>query len=119
MARERTYYKGKVRRLAAASLLETIVATVVFLIVFGMAMSSSVNLRRLGSPDWARIETDFNAVREMVPENGQEFEYGWGKIKTDCQGYREVSGLVEVRATITLKDGRKSVYRYLYCYGTK
>ncbi len=116
MARKGTYGKGKVG-LAATSLLETVVATVVFLIVFGMAMGASVNLRRLGSPDWARIETDFNAVRARMPEDGQVYEYDWGEIGTECSEYLEIPGLLDVRVTIKLKDGRRSIYRYLYCDG--
>ena len=91
MERGKIHHSGKVR-LKATTLLETIVASIVFLIVFGMAMTSAVNLRRMETPDWAHIETS-------------------------CRNYRDIPGLVDVQATINLKDGRKFAYRYLYCDG--
>lgn len=100
-------------KLKATSLVETIVASVVFLIVFGMAMTSAVNLRKLGTPDWARIERDFNEFRKQVPVNGQAYEYDWGQIEASCSDYHEVPGLLDIQATIRLKDGRKTAYRYL------
>ena len=114
MERNRIHNYCKVR-LKATSLLETIVASIVFLIVFGMAMTSAVNLRRLGTPDWTRIERDFNAIRQRSPENDKLYEYDWGRIETSCRDYHEISGLVDVQATISLKDGRRFAYRYLYC----
>jgi len=101
--------------LAATSLLETIVATVIFLIVFGIAMTSAVNLHRLGTPDWAGIEKDFNEIRLLAPEDGREYDYDWGEIETECSYYHEVPGLKEVNALIKLKDGRSLTYRYLVC----
>lgn len=100
-------------KLKATSLLEAIVASVVFLIVFGMAMTSAVNLRKLGTPDWARIERDFNEFRKQNPENGEQYEYDWGRIEATCSDYHDVPGLLDVQITIRLKDGRKTVYRYL------
>ena len=102
-------------RLKATSLLETIVASVIFLIVFGMAMHAAVDLRKLGAPDWAQIERDFNEFRRQVPKDREVFEYEWGKIETQCRDYHDVPGLVDVQATLCLKDGRKTVYRYLCC----
>ena len=116
MERGKIHHSGKVR-LKATTLLETIVASIVFLIVFGMAMTSAVNLRRMETPDWAHIETDFNAMRTLAPEDGHVYEYDWGDIETSCRNYREIPGLVDVQATISLKDGRKFAYRYLYCGG--
>lgn len=103
--------------LKATSLLETIVASIVFLIVFGMAMTSTVNLRKMEKPEWARIETDFNAMRKLAPEDGHVYEYDWGDIETTSRDYHEVQGLFDVQATISLKDGRKFAYRYLFCDG--
>lgn len=102
-------------RLKATSLLETVVASVIFLIVFGMAMRAAVDLRKLGTPDWAQIERDFNEFRKRVPEDGEVLEYEWGKIETQCRGYHDVPGLVDVQVTLHLKDGRRTVYRYLCC----
>jgi hypothetical protein len=116
MERGKIHHSGKVR-LKATTLLETIVASIVFLIVFGMAMTSAVNLRRMDKPDWAHIETDFNAMRTLAPEDGHVYEYDWGDIETSCRNYREIPGLVDVQATISLKDGRKFAYRYLYYDG--
>jgi hypothetical protein len=108
------HIKGKIM-LEATSLLETIVATVIFLIVFGMAMTSAVNLHRLGTPDWAGIERDFNEIRTLAPEDGRVYVYDWGEIETESGYYHEVPGLKEVHALIKLKDGRKMKYRYLVC----
>lgn len=102
-------------RVKATSLVETLVTSVVFLIVFGMAMDTAVNLRKLKVPDWAMIERDFNAYRKLAPEDEQTYVYEWGKIYTSCSGYHSVPGLADVQVTIILRDGRKTVYRYLYC----
>lgn len=104
--------------LKATSLLETIVASVVFLIVFGMAMSSVIHLQKMKAPDWASIEEDFNEFVRRVPENGKAYEYEWGQIETACDEYRDVPGLLHIHATIRLKDGRKTIYRYLQCDDT-
>ena len=102
-------------RVKATSLVETLVASVVFLIVFGMAMSAAVSLRKLCAPNWAQIERDFNEFRKQAPEDGVIQEYDWGAIETACSDYHEVSGLIDVQVTLILRDGRKTVYRYLYC----
>lgn len=112
MERRRLHHRGKIR-LRASTLVETLVASVVFLIVFGMAMTSAVNLRKMQTPDWVRIERDFNEFRKQVPENGQQFEYAWGWIEANCSDYHNVPGLLYVQATIRLKDGRRTEYRYL------
>lgn len=93
--------------------METLVASVVFLIVFAMAMTSAVNLRKMQTPDWARIERDFNEFRKRVPEDGERYEYDWGRIEAVCSEYHDVPGLLYVQATIRLKDGRRTGYRYL------
>ena len=116
MERNRLHNYCKIR-LKATSLVETSVASGVFMIVFGMAMASAVNLRRLGTPDWVRIETDFNAIRQAAPEEGHVYKYDWGDIETSCRDYLDVPGLVDVPATVSLKDGRRFAYRYLYCDG--
>lgn len=112
MERCRLHHCGKIR-LRASTLVETLVASVVFLIVFGMAMTSAVNLRKMQTPDWARIERDFNEFRKQVPINGEPYEYEWGRIEAVCSEYHDVPGLLDVQVTLRLKDGRKTVYRYL------
>lgn len=112
MERFRLHHCGKIR-LRASTLVETLVASVVFLIVFGMAMTSAVNLRKMQTPDWARIERDFNDFRKQVPENGEQYDYEWGRIEAICSDYHEVPGLLYVQATIRLKDGRRMAYQYL------
>ena len=114
MERFRLHHCGKIR-LRASTLVETLVASVVFLIVFGMAMTSAVNLRKMQTPDWARIERDFNEFRKRIPENGEPYKYEWGRIEANCSDYQEVSGLIDVQVTLILRDGRKTVYRFLYC----
>ena len=112
MERCRLHHCGKIR-LRASTLVETLVASVVFLIVFGMAMTSAVNLRKMQTPDWARIERDFNEFRKQIPENGEPYEYEWGRIEATCSDYHDVPGLLYVQSTIQLKDGRRTGYRYL------
>lgn len=103
-------YRVKVQ---ASTLMETLVASVVFLIVFAMAMTSAVNLRKMETPDWARIERDFNEFRKQIPEDGKQYEYDWGRIEATCSDYHNLPGLLDVQVTIRLKDGRRTWYRYL------
>ena len=79
---------------------------------WSVTMTSAVNLRKLGTPDWARIR-NFNEFRKQIPENGEPYEYEWGRIEAVCSDYHEVPGLLYVQATIRLKDGRRTKYRYL------
>ena len=55
-------------KLKATSLLETIVASVIFLIVFGMAMRAAVDLRKLGVDvliSNVEMAVDFRLLREV------------------------------------------------------
>lgn len=51
-------------RLKATTLLETIVASLIFLLVFGMAMEALVHIHKINDPDWAAMERGFNEFRD-------------------------------------------------------
>lgn len=116
MERNRVFNQCKIR-LKASSLLETIVASIVFLIVFSMAMTAAINLRKFDMPDWAKIETEFNAIYKSGLDDDALCEYDWGSIEITFNEYQSISGLYDVQAIVCLKDGRQFKYRYLFCNG--
>lgn len=101
-------------RLKAAALLETIVASLIFLLIFGMAMDALVHIHKTSDPDCAVMERTFNEFRDSSVAVSEGFcEYSWGAIRWLCKDVSEMEGLVEVNVTATMKGGQKIEYRYL------
>ena len=101
-------------RLKATTLLETVVSSLVFMIVFAVAMSAIPRINRISHPDWAAMERDFNACRDSVVtrEPGTyAFKYPWGVLSFEKK--EAGRGLMEVTATASMKSTQKIVYRYL------
>lgn len=101
-------------RLKATTLLETIVASLIFLMVFGMAMEALVHIHKISDPDWTAMERSFNEFRDssVVMSNGSR-EYSWGTMRWGSKDASEMEGLVEINVTATMKGGQKIEYRYL------
>lgn len=69
-------------RLKATTLLETIVASLIFLLVFGMAMEALVHIHKINDPDWAAMERGFNEFRDsLVVRSDGTREYSWGTMR--------------------------------------
>lgn len=101
-------------RLKATTLLETIVASLIFLLVFGMAMEALVHIHKISDPDWSAMERSFNEFRDssVVMSDGSR-EYSWGTMQWVRKDAAELEGLVEVNVTVTMNGGQKIEYRYL------
>ncbi|HBH09505.1 MAG TPA: hypothetical protein DDX40_08925 [Rikenellaceae bacterium] len=101
-------------RLKATTLLETIVASLIFLLVFGMAMEALVHIHKISNPDWSAMEQSFNEFRDssVVMSDGLR-EYPWGTMRWVRKDTSEMEGIVEINVTATMKGGQKIEYRYL------
>ena len=101
-------------RLKATTLLETIVASLIFLLVFGMAMEALVHIHKVSDPDWSAMEQSFNEFRDssVVMSDGLR-ECSWGTMRWTHKSAFDTEGLVEINVTATMKDGQKIEYRYL------
>lgn len=101
-------------RLKATTLLETIVASLIFLLVFGMAMEALVHIHKINDPDWAAMERGFNEFRDfLVVRSDGTREYSWGTMRWTRKDASDIEGLVEINVTATMKGGQKIEYRYL------
>lgn len=101
-------------RLKATTLLETIVASLIFLLVFGMAMEALVHIHKISDPDWAAMERGFNEFRDsLVVRSGGTREYSWGTMRWTRKDASDIEGLVEINVTAMMKGGQKIEYRYL------
>lgn len=101
-------------RLTATTLLEAIVASLIFLLVFGMAMEALVHIHKVSDPDWSAMERSFNEFRDsstLVSDGSRE--YFWGTMRWVLKDASEKEGLVEINVTATMKGGQKIEYRYL------
>ena len=102
-------------KLKATSLLETVVSSLIFLIVFGVAMGAASHINRISHPDWAEMEKDFNAYRDSIRTvDAGRYEYGcsWGKLLFETVKKEEPEGLAEISMTATMRGGQKIVYQY-------
>lgn len=102
-------------RIAATILLETIVSSLIFLIVFFIALESINKINRAGHPDWSAVERAINERRDSTSfysEGCHEFEYPWGTLVLEKQ--MERNGLMSITITSSVNDYNNIVYRYLY-----
>lgn len=104
--------------LKGASLVEALVASVIFLIVFLIAMSSLVNIARIkvSGPSPAEIE---DAVEECITRlkydsgNTRFYNYEWGVVEVDTKTYEMFDGVLDVTVSSKVKYGRTVIYRYI------
>ncbi len=100
-------------RLNASTLLETVVSSLVFMIVFALALGAASRINRISNPAWDEMEQAFNERRALlrIMESGQiEYEYSWGKLSFEAGD--AYLGLVPVTMTATMRDGQKVVYKF-------
>ena len=117
MARLKKQLKGT---LAGSTVIEVIVASVLFLTVFFLAMEALV---RIGSrqPDQTLLQAEIDRVACVQEFKTNAFgpgeyarEYGWGEIEITVTPYRELTGVQELRFDTRIEKGRQVfIYRTL------
>lgn len=113
--------KQLTRKLPATTLLETIVSSVIFMIIFIIAMHSMTNLivYENRQPNYLIIENDLKKCRrtiekEGIDENLKELYYSfpWGKVKVSISPYKDNILLIHLTSET---DSRQSIgYYFLY-----
>lgn len=111
------------RRLSAFSVLETLVASVIFLIIFMIAMRALADLTgyRTACLDPAIIEVEMercrqNYIRNCSIGNEVEYECGWGKIVISVEPNYEYDGVMLLNVTAVPYKGMTLEYRCLCEY---
>ena len=108
------------RSLKGASLVEALVASVIFLTVFLMAMDSLMNIARINHSGVSPVEMEA-AVRDCLKkiEDGstdkRSYCYQWGSVEVDAQPYKAFDDLLDVTVTAKAKNGCAIIYRFLIC----
>lgn len=108
------------RFLKAASLVEALVASVIFLTVFLIAMDSMMNIARINVSGASPVDME-EAVRECLERFAEgsakkaSYDYMWGNIEIEAEPYKAVDDLLDVTVTAKAKNGCTVIYRYLIC----
>jgi hypothetical protein len=84
------------KKLSASTLLETVTASVIFMIIFVMAMDTLTRLLTfdIGDSDYIVIENDLRKCRKQIskselrPEK-RTFHYDWGELNVEITAYKE------------------------------
>lgn len=100
-------------RFKATSLLETIIASLIFLLVFGIALDTITSVNRFYKPDWVGMERDFNAFRDSILVQDGVRNYSWGRMEWHCNEVINVSGVNEIQVDVTMRGGYKVIYKYI------
>lgn len=105
--------------LSGSTLLETITASVIFMIIFVLAMDTLTRLMVYDNEDadYLLIETDLNKCRRQICMNNVTpdediYEYEWGKIDVKISTYKENIYQIEMIAT-TNKQHRQIRFHFL------
>ncbi|MDR0893649.1 MAG: hypothetical protein LBN24_13755 [Mediterranea sp.] len=108
-------------RLQASTLIETIVASIIFLCVFGMAMDTLTRLFASGrdEADYLLVESVMNRQRralEQHPPTGasaKSYPYRWGELRIEMHPYGESSNLLEVDMQAVTLRKKEINYRFI------
>lgn len=109
------------RKLQATSLLETIVSSIIFMIVFIIAMHSMTNLLVYENrqPNYLIIENDMKKCRHLIEKEGIDenvhekyYSFPWGKVKVSVSPYKDSILLIHMVSEI--EKGQSIVYHFLY-----
>ncbi len=102
-------------RLEGSSLIEAIVASVLFLIMFIIAMETLTRVAVLpDSGGLLQAEADFRACinafeTETFPEGEYENEYEWGTIMILVSTYKDMPDVNEILFTVKVSRGNHTV----------
>ena len=104
--------------LQGASLVEALVASVIFLTVFLIAMSSLINIARIKVSGPSPVEIE-NAVEECIakfkdePDDSRSYDFDWGVVEVNAKPYETSDGVLDVTVSAKVKYGRTVIYRYI------
>ena len=109
------------KHLKGNTLIETVTASVIFLIVFIASFSVLSALAPANTSGLEFIDADYRAsglYRELADGIHQDGEYStqydWGKISATLEPYFDYSDLQQLSITVTFNSNRKRiVYRYV------
>lgn len=104
--------------LKGASLVEALVASVIFLTVFLIAMNSLIGISRIriSSPSPVEIE---DAVEECISrfrgesDDSRSYDYWWGVVEVEAKSYKTSDEVLDVTVSAKAKNGRTVIYRYI------
>lgn len=104
--------------LKGASLVEALVASVIFLTVFLIAMSSLINIARIKVSGPSPVEIE-DAVEECIArfkdesDNANSYGFEWGTVELNAKPYGASDEVLSVTASAKVKYGRTVIYRYI------
>ncbi|ULB34945.1 MULTISPECIES: hypothetical protein [Proteiniphilum] len=113
--------KQLTQKLIATSLLETIVSSVIFMILFIIAMHSMTNLLVYENrqPNHLVIENDLKKCRQLIEKEGvykntkeRYYSFPWGKIKVSIFPYKGDILLIHISSKI--EGGQSTGYYFLH-----
>ncbi len=106
------------KRLQASTLMETITASIIFMIVFVMAMDTLTRLLTFDKDgaEYIQVENELGRCRKLIRQSELRPEtstylYDWGEIRVEILNYKENVFLVNMVATG--KKQRTISYRFL------
>ncbi|MBQ8838383.1 MAG: hypothetical protein IJ005_03595 [Bacteroidales bacterium] len=106
--------------LKGASLVEALVASVIFLTIFLIATDSLINIARINIDGPSPVEVE-EALRDCIrrfevkPDNGRSYDFDWGVVEVGAKPYRRSDEILDVTITARTWNGRTVIYRYLLC----
>lgn len=101
-------------KLPGSSLLETLVATILFLLIFSISIEALVRINKIRNADWVSMEREFNRSRESaLPGRDTTLTYPWGAMKWDVGYDEELTELKVYKVTAYMKNGQTAVYNFL------
>lgn len=106
------------KTLKGASLVEALVASVLFLTVFLIAMSSLMTIARITVSGPSPVEME-ESVKEGLDRfkkgtgNSGSWNFRWGVVEVEAEPYRTADDVTAVTVTAKADNGRTIVYRYL------
>ena len=104
--------------LIGTSLVEALVASVVFLTIFLIAMDSLTNIARIRLSDVSPKAVEM-AIGECLVKFSEgtdykaAYSYPWGDIELRAEPYRDVDNMLDVTVTAKSKNEHTVIYRYL------
>lgn len=105
-------------KLSGSTVLETIVASVIFMIVFTMGMDILTRILTFNSKDNENllIESAFNKCEREIERKGlsignEIYTFDWGEIQVTVSQYR--NNLFEVEMNAKTHENKRVIYRYI------
>ena len=104
--------------LQGASLVEALVASVIFLTVFLIAMSSLINIARIKVSGPSPVEIE-DAVEECIEkfknesDDSRSYDFDLGVVEVNAKPYETSDGVLDVTVSAKVKYGRTVIYRHI------